>query len=121
MCSYLKGFPGGSVVKNLPAAEDLQIRSLGWEDPLQKEIATHSSVLSWEISCTEQSMGSQRVRRNRARTHSYLTITLFLVPYYTDLILKVNRKRKEVYQVHILNIQVEFFMERILSLLMKIC
>ena len=121
MCSYLKGFPGGSVVKNLPAAEDLQIRSLGWEDPLQKEIATHSSVLSWEISCTEQSMGSQRVRRNRARTHGYLTITLFLVPYYTDLILKVNRKRKEVYQVHILNIQVEFFMERILSLLMKIC
>ena len=57
------------MVKNLPAAEDLQIRSLGWEDPLQKEIATHSSVLSWEIPWTEepgglQSMGCQRVRHH---------------------------------------------------------
>ena len=59
-------FPSGSVVKNLPAMQETQIRSLGWEDPLEKEMATHSSILAWEIPGTEepgglQSMGSQRV------------------------------------------------------------
>ena len=43
------GSPGGSVVKNLPAVQKLQIQSLGWEDPLEKEMATHSSVLAWRI------------------------------------------------------------------------
>ena len=53
-------------VKDLPAVQETQIRSLGQEDPLEKEIATHSSILAWEIPWTEkpgrvQSMGSQRV------------------------------------------------------------
>ena len=53
-------------VKNLPAVQETQVRSLGWEDPLEKEMATHSSILAWKISWTEepgglQSMGSQRV------------------------------------------------------------
>ena len=53
-------------VKNLPAVQDTQVLSLGWEDPLEKEMATHSSTLAWKISWTEQpgglqSMGSQRV------------------------------------------------------------
>ena len=42
------GFPGGSV-KNLPAMQEIQVRSLGWEDPLDKEMATHSSILAWRI------------------------------------------------------------------------
>ena len=51
-------------VKDLPAVQETQIRSLGQEDPLEKEIATHSSILAWEIPWTEdsdrlQSMGSQ--------------------------------------------------------------
>ena len=51
--------------------QEMQVRSLGREDPLEKEIATHSSILAWEISWTEepgvlQSMGSQRVRHNLA-------------------------------------------------------
>ena len=59
-------FPGGLVVKNLPAVQETRVRSLGWEDPLEKEMATHSSILSWKISWTEepgglQSMGLQRV------------------------------------------------------------
>ena len=59
------GFPGGSVVKNPPAIQEMQVRSLDWED-LQKNTATHSSILAWEIPGTEepgglQSMGSQRV------------------------------------------------------------
>ena len=62
-------FPGGSVVKNLPAKQQRQIQSLGWEDLLEKEMATHSSILTWEIPCTEdpgrlQSMESQRVRND---------------------------------------------------------
>ena len=48
---------GGSVVKNLPTnvgGDSMQVRSLGQEDPLEKERATHSSVLAWEISWTEE-------------------------------------------------------------------
>ena len=39
-------FPGGSMVKNLPAKQGTQVRSLSWEDPLEKEMATHSSILA---------------------------------------------------------------------------
>ena len=58
------------MVKNLPALQETWVRSLGWEDPLKKEMATHSSILAWRIPCTEepdrlQSMGSQR-RHNLA-------------------------------------------------------
>ena len=54
-------------VKNLPAMQEPCIRSLGWADPLEEGIATHSSILAWRIPWTEapggpQSMGSQRVR-----------------------------------------------------------
>ena len=54
------------LVKNLPAVQEMQVQSLGWEDPLEKEMATHSSILAWKISWTEepgglQSTGSQRV------------------------------------------------------------
>ena len=53
-------------VKNLPAMWKTRVRSLGQEDPLEKEMATHSSILAWRIPWTEQphglqSMGSQRV------------------------------------------------------------
>ena len=50
----LLGFPGGSVVKKLPTIQETQIWSLGWEDPLEKEMATHSSVLAWEIPWTKE-------------------------------------------------------------------
>ena len=55
------------MVKNLPAVQEMQVRSLGREDPLEKRMATHSSILAWQIPWTEepgglQSMGSQRVR-----------------------------------------------------------
>ena len=53
-------------VMNLPAMQETWVQSLGWEDPLEKEMATHSSILAWRIPWTEdpgrlQSMGSQRV------------------------------------------------------------
>ena len=48
-------FPGGSAVKTLPAMKEMQVRSLGREDPLEVEMATHSSVLPWEMPWTEES------------------------------------------------------------------
>ena len=53
-------------LKYLPTMQETQIQSLGWEDPLEKEMATHSSILAWRIPWMEesgglQSMGSQRV------------------------------------------------------------
>ena len=47
------GFPGGSVVKNPPAMEETQAQSLGQEDPLEKGMATYSSLLAWRIPWTE--------------------------------------------------------------------
>ena len=69
------------MVKNLPAVKETWVQSLDWEDPLEKEIAAHSSILVWEIPWTEepdelQSMGSQRGRYEFA---TELTCTLFLV------------------------------------------
>ena len=54
------------MVKSLPAVQETQVQSLGEEEPLKKEMATHSSILAWKIPWTEepgrlQSMGSQRV------------------------------------------------------------
>ena len=58
------GFPVAQSVRNLPAMQETWVRSLSWEEPLEKEAATHSSILAWRISWTEetgrlQSMGSQ--------------------------------------------------------------
>ena len=55
--SCLLGFLGGSVVKNLPAKQET--RPLGWEDPLEKKMATHSCIVVWEILWTEETGGLQ--------------------------------------------------------------
>ena len=44
-------------IKNLPAVQETRVRSLGWEDPLEKEMATHSSILAWKIPWTEEPGG----------------------------------------------------------------
>ena len=76
---YSWAFLVAQLVKNLHATRETWVRSLGWEDPLEKEMATHSSVLASRTSCTEepgraQSMGSQRVR------HNWATFTLLHFP-----------------------------------------
>ena len=53
------------LVKNPPAMQDTWVRSLGWEDPLEKGKATHSSILAWRIPWAEESMGSQRVGHDK--------------------------------------------------------
>ena len=50
--SVFKGFPGGSVVKNPPAMQEVSVQSLCREDPLEKEMATHSTILAWEVPWT---------------------------------------------------------------------
>ena len=63
-------------IKRLPAMQETQVRSLGWENPLAKEMATHSSILAWRFPWTEepgglQSMGSQRVWHDWATSHTH--------------------------------------------------
>ena len=74
-CMY--GLPCGSAVKNLPANQKTQISSLGWEDVLEEGLATHSRILAWRISWTEepdglQFMGLQQVGHDRTSMCMYM-------------------------------------------------
>ena len=55
------------MVKNLPAMQESQVQSLGWEDPLEKDMATHSSILAWKIPQAEEPRGLQSRRLQRVR------------------------------------------------------
>ena len=62
------------MVKNLPGMQETWVQSLAWEEPLEKGKAAHSTILVWRIPWTEepgglQSMGSQRIRHDRAEAH----------------------------------------------------
>ena len=64
--TYIWASVVAQTVKNLPAMCETSVQSLGWEDPLEKEVATHSGILAWRIPWTEepgkvQSMGSKKV------------------------------------------------------------
>ena len=72
------------MVKNLPPMQKIGVRSLGWEDPLEKGMATHSSILAWRIPLTEepnglQSMGSQELDTTKTaqRRGSFLILELY--------------------------------------------
>ena len=57
------------MVKNLPAMQEMQVRSLGQEDPLEKEMATHSSILAWEIPWTEEPGELRSTRLQKSQTN----------------------------------------------------
>ena len=64
------------MVKNPPVMQETRVHSLGWEDPLEEEMATHSIILAWGIPWTEdpaglQFMGSQRVRHSLAAEYTH--------------------------------------------------
>ena len=66
---YFKASLVAQMVKHLSTMRETRVRSLGWEDPLEKEMAIHSRTIAWKIPWTEepgrlQAMGSQRVRHN---------------------------------------------------------
>ena len=80
MCLPIIDFPVAQMVKHLPTMWENRVRSLGSEDPLEKEMTTRSSILAWKIPWMEepgrlQSMGSQRV------AHDF-TFTLNIIPTY---------------------------------------
>ena len=66
------GFPGGSVVKNMPAMREMRVWSLDQEDPLEKEMATPSNIFAWGIPWTEEPGGLQSMEFKRVR-HDLLT------------------------------------------------
>ena len=82
-CPCFGGLPWASLVaqmvKNWPAIQETWVRSLAWEDPLEKQMATHSSIVAWENPWTEepgrlQSMRSQRVRHDWATKHAHMPL-----------------------------------------------
>ena len=103
-CRHLMGFPGGSDAKCLPAMQETRVQSLNWEDPLEKEMATHSSTLAWKIPwaeepCKLQSMGLQRVRHEPTSLHftsihRHLSILHLRLPWFlhSDTIHKFKNK-----------------------------
>ena len=66
------------MVKNLPATRETQVQSLGWEDPLEKGMATHSSILAWRIPWAEEPSGLQSTEKGMA-THS--SILAWRIPW----------------------------------------
>ena len=80
------------LVKNPPAMHETQVQSLGQEDPLEKGMTTHSSILAWRITCTEEpggltSMGSQRVR------HHWVTNTFTFIQWSKNFSNSIHYKR----------------------------
>ena len=71
---YFLGFPGGSEVKNSPATQETRVQSLGWENTLEKEMATHFSILDWRVPWKEEPRILQFVgyTHTHARTHVYM-------------------------------------------------
>ena len=61
---------GGQTVKNLPAMQETWVRSLGQEDPLEEEVATHSRILAWKIPCTEEP-GRGHKESDMTEEHTY--------------------------------------------------
>ena len=57
--TLIRGFPGGSALKNLPAMQEIWVQSLGREDSLEKEMATHPSILAWKIPWAGEPGGLQ--------------------------------------------------------------
>ena len=89
------GFPGGSVVKNLPVMQEMQVWSPGREDPLEEEMATHSSILAWEIPWTEDWWATiQRVAKSWIQLIDWTTTTVLtwiytfvnLIQLYTKML-----------------------------------
>ena len=64
---FFSGFPDGLVVKNLPAMQEMWVQSLGWENSLEKDMTTHSSILTWEIPWTEEPGGLQSMEMQKSQ------------------------------------------------------
>ena len=82
------------MVKSLPAVWETQVQSLGWEDPLEKEMATHSSILAWKIAWMEESGRLQSIRLQRVSHNRATSLSLFswgLLPQFRDDITETEK------------------------------
>ena len=68
--------PVTQMVKNLPAMQETQVQSLGWEDSLEKGMATHSSILAWRIPLTEEPGGLHIGNNCKKKSHPSLTLDI---------------------------------------------
>ena len=85
---HLKGFPGGSVVKNPPAIQETQVLSLGWEDSLEEAMATCSSILAWGIPWIEEPGGVQSLEvQSRTRLSDLHTRRGTKIPHVSGKLL----------------------------------
>ena len=73
---HLDSFLVAQTAKNLPPIQETQVQSLGWEDPLEKEMATHSSILAWSIPWTEEPGGLQSTGCQESDMTEQLTLSL---------------------------------------------
>ena len=83
--TYLWASLVAQLVKNLPAMQETWVRSLGWEDNLEKGKATHSSILAWRIPWTVWSMGSQSDTTEQLSLHFTYLLTPFIHAFYPPL------------------------------------
>ena len=94
---------GAEMVKNLPAMQEIWVQSLGWEDPLEKGMATHSSILAWRIPWTEepgrlQSIWSQRVRHDWVTNIFTIILLSNLIVYVKDFLMRAVSILKYIYR-----------------------
>ena len=89
-------WPGGAVVKNPPVMQETQVWSLGWKDPLGKEMSTHSSMLAWKIPWTEEPDRLQSMEVQRVDTPEQLSTTEQLWPHtHTPLVIASHKASLE--------------------------
>ena len=93
------GFPYNSTVKNLPSVQEMRVGFLSGEDPLEKEMATHSSILAWRIPWTEdpgrlQSTGLQRVRHDWAAEHTRQMVSVLIWKKKLLILHQITRQEK---------------------------
>ena len=87
VCMSSLGFPVAQMVKNLPTMQDTRVWSLGQEDPLEKGMATHSSILAWRIPWTEEPSGLQSMEsQSQTRLSDLDLLCLLWRNVYLDLL-----------------------------------
>ena len=74
LCLYKRASLVAQTVKNLPAMQETWVQSLDWEDPLEKEMATHSSILAWRIPWREEPCGHSPWDRKKSKMTKRLTL-----------------------------------------------
>ena len=98
-------FPGGSAVKNLLVMQETQVQSLSQEDPLEKKMAIHSSILAWRIPWTKEpggleSKGSRRVTHDLATKlptklpQNYICVCVYMCVYIYNITIFLEKENK---------------------------